>query len=202
MITILLFSLIAQAALREHDGDPGPKKGCRQAEMNSCIESHRALMNQELANIAAIDDKLRLIANDQSSLLHERTSLENEARAAVVSGQMAEREIRGDADISPSSSIFPAGPAPEEIFFLRGEPNSWEELHSAERKARLNTLAKKSQLRANEIEPLRRNLAMEIDALAEVGASLQRDRFQHGQQVNSHANMSNYDCRAQYCTHD
>lgn len=202
MLTILIFSLLAQAAIREHGADPGPKKPCRRAEMNSCIEGHRARMNEELANISSVDDKLRLIAADQESFRHERVSLENESRAARVTAEMAEKEISDGENLSSETPVFPAGPAPGEIFFLKGEPNSWEELHSAERKDRLNTLANSSRSRIAQIDPLHRNLAMEIAALAEAGASLNRERIQHGQQVNVHAGMCESGCQQQFCPYE
>jgi hypothetical protein len=196
---MILFSVFAQASLRETGFDREPRILCRRAEMNACIENHKSAGRAELDAIAGIDGKLQLLARDGEALSRSALSLNEEARSATVSGEMAKREIGSASDSPPAGGIFPDGPSAEEIFFLRGPSNSWGELHPGERRARLNTLAESSEGRVAELKQLQRNLAMEIDALASSQTNLQQERAQRAQQVNVHVGMCEYDCKMRFC---
>lgn len=202
MIFVLLFSLYAHAFMRDPGSEPGRHLLCKRAEMNSCIENHRAARQSVLSAIAAIDDKLQIVLRDRNAIGREAQALESEMRKVNVTTDMSEREMREAVISSPAGPIFPGGPRAEEIFFLRGEPNSWQELHSAERRARLNTLADLSRKKSAQFAPLRQNLAMEIGALDRLNASLLQERTQHGQQVNIHADMCERGCKMEFCRED
>jgi hypothetical protein len=202
MILVLLFSTIASAEPREMGERPGTRPLCHRAEMNACIENHRAAARNELAAIAAIDGKILLLSRDREVLQRESRALESEARKAEVTAQMSERESADTMVSSLGEPIFSAGPRAEEIFFLKGEANSWQERHSPERRARLNTLAESSRKKSAQFSPLRQNLAMEIGALDALNASLLGERDQRGQQVKTHADMCDRSCKIEFCRDD
>lgn len=199
MIFLLLFSLSAHAFVRESGSEPAPRPLCRRAEMNSCIESHRAAGQSEISAMASIDDKINILARDRGAIRRESQALESEMRKAQVTAEMAERETREPVDLSSGDPIFSGGPRAEEIFFLKGEPNSWEERHSAERRARLNTLANSSRKSGAALAPIRQNLAMEIEALDALDASLLQERARSVQRVNVHADMCERGCKIAFC---
>jgi hypothetical protein len=199
MLALLFLSLIAQAAFRDPGDMPGPRSLCRRAEMNACIQDHTNARNVQLGAIAEIDDKLRMLASDNETIQRSLRAIESEARSARVTSEMSEREQAAMEKTPDAPPIFAGGPALDDIFFLRGQPNSWAELHAEKRRARLNTLSLSSLGKIAELEPLQRNLTMEIQALAASTASLSAERSQRAQQVNVHAGMCAEGCKMQFC---
>lgn len=199
MIFSLLIAIQAQALLRDPGSEPGRYLLCKRTEMNSCIENHRAARQNEISAIGGIDEKLRLLARDRGAIEREILALSSEMRKASVTAEMADWEGKEAVALSTGDPIFPAGPRAEEIFFLRGEPNSWGELHPAERRARLSALVNSSRERLSLQQPLHQKLAIEIQALDVLNASLMQERAQRGQQVNVHAEMCERGCKIEFC---
>jgi hypothetical protein len=200
IINLIFLAYLSHAVNYEHHEPPNTRPRCNHGLVASCIAEHTAARAAQLELAASAGARVAILRADRDRLVESDRALAEKIRAKEVTISMIEREQKENS--RAAKPILPGGPSPEEFFFRDPYENTWQELHAAERRARLNTLLESSTDLAAKMRDMQRRLATEISGLDQEIVPHDQALRLHAGNAEAHFSMCSRGCKEQFCSTD